>query len=113
VNLFKRVFNIGCIGVRAAIERRIPSWQIERIGRLQKYRVRSIVRHTYETVPFYRDAMEQRGLRPENFRSADDLARLPLLDDVTVRNDPDQFASARYGGKFRRVIPGSTNAQTE
>ena len=77
MNLFKRLFNTGYVGARAALERRIPFWLIERIERLQRHRVRLIVRHAYTTVPFYRDAMEQRGLKPGDFRSADDWPACP------------------------------------
>ncbi len=101
MNWFKRLLNTGYVGARAGIERRVPFWPIERIERLQRYRVRAMIRHAYETVPFYRDAMQQRGLRPVDFQSADDLARLPLLDDLTVRDHPEQFASTRYDGQSR------------
>ena len=111
MNLFKRLFNTGYVGARAALKRRIPFWPIERIERLQRHRVRSIVRHAYTTAPFYRDAMEQRGLKPGDFRSADDLARLPLLDDLTVRNNPELFASTRYSDQSRLTAytSGSTS----
>lgn len=111
MNWFKRLLNTGYVGARASIERRVPFWPIERIERLQRDRTRSMVRHAFETVPFYRDAMQQRGLRPEDFRSAADLARLPLLDDLTVRNRPDQFASTRYDGRSRLTAytSGSTS----
>ncbi len=35
--------------------------------------------------------MDQRGLRPEDFRSASDLRKLPLVDKVTVQDNLDQF----------------------
>lgn len=111
MNLFKRLLNTGYVGARAAIERRIPFWPIDWIERLQQHRVRSIIRHAYKTVPFYRNAMKQLGLRPEDFQCADDLARLPLLDDLTVRNYPDQFASTRYDDHSRLTVytSGSTS----
>jgi len=111
VNRLRRLLNTGYVGARVIVERRIPFWPIERVERLQRRRVRAIVRHAYETVPFYRDTMKERGLRPEDFESADDLARLPLLDGVTVRNDPDRFASTRYNDRNRTIAytSGSTN----
>ena len=103
----RRLLNSGRVGALAAVERRIPYWPIERVERLQRYRLRAIVRHAYETVPYYRRAMDERGLRPGDFRTVADLAKLPLLGDETVRRDPDQFASTRYDDRSRLVYQTS------
>jgi phenylacetate-CoA ligase len=91
----------------AAVERRIPYWPMERIQRLQSRRVQSIVRHAYETVPYYRRTMDELGLRPGDFQTAADLARLPLLDDVLVRQAPDEFASTCYDARSRHTFRSS------
>src|SRR5215218_3065262 len=90
----KRLVNTGHMAALAAVERRIPFWPLERIERLQCRRLQSIVRHAYETVPYYRRTMDELGLLPGDFQTVDDLAKLPLIDDATVRQDPDQFASS-------------------
>lgn len=110
MNLGRRLLNTGYVAARAGVERWIPYWPLERIERLQRFRVRSIVRHAYESVPFYRDAMRERGLSPEDFRSAADLARLPLIDGLTVREDPERFASTRCDDRSRLTVytSGST-----
>ena len=51
------------------IERRLPWWPIERIERIQGRRVRSMVRHAYESVPFYREEMRRLGLTPADFQA--------------------------------------------
>lgn len=38
-----------------------------------------MVAHAYATVPYYRAVMDARGFTPRDFRTADDLARLPLV----------------------------------
>ena len=111
MNWINRLLNTGYVGTRACIERFVPFWSIERIEQLQRYRVRSIVRHAYETVPFYRDVMKERSLQPEDFQTAADLARLPLLDDLAVRNQSERFASTRYNEQSRLTAytSGSTS----
>jgi len=79
----------------AARERRVPHWSPDRIERLQRRRVRAIVAYAYENVPFYRDVMRDRGLAPEDFRGAEDLARLPR-QAVRVRGADGREAA--YGG---------------
>jgi len=51
--LLRRVWNTVRVGVLAWRERRVPYWPNRWIEQMQARRVRSIVRHAYETVPFY------------------------------------------------------------
>ncbi len=105
----KRLVNTGHMAALAAVERRIPYWSLERIERLQSRRLQSIVRHAYETVPYYRRTMEELGLRPGDFQTVADLAKLPLIDATTVRRDPDQFASTAYDDRSRHAFHSSGN----
>ena len=50
---------------------------------LQTQRLRQQVTRAYEKVPFYRQALEQRGVHPEDIQSLDDIERLPF----TVKDD--------------------------
>jgi len=109
----RRFLNTARVAVLARRERRIPWWSAERVRRLQQRRLRSIVRHAYDTVSFYRRAMDERGLRPEDFTDVSDLARLPLVDDLDVRKNLDDLVSSAYrdrslqavrtGGAYTRV----------
>ena len=100
------------IHARGRVERTLPFWPATAIEALQRRRVRSIVRHAYETVPFYRDAMDERSLRPDDFNSAEDLARLPLVDRLTVQQELDRFLSSSYadeGSRTASYTSGSTS----
>lgn len=99
----RRLVNTGSLAMAAAVERRLPWWPRERIERLQRRRLRSIVRHAYETVPFYREAMHERGRSPGDFRTVADLAMLPPIDGDMVRRDPERFVSSRYDDRSRHV----------
>jgi len=41
--------------------------------------LRQILRHAYDTVPFYRQRFDEVGLHPRDVRSFEDYARLPVL----------------------------------
>jgi len=97
----RRLANTGYLAALARFERSVPWWPRERIERLQRHRLRSIVRHAYATVPFYRDAMDACGLRPDDFRTVADLAKLPLLTGEEVRADPARFASTDFDDRSR------------
>ena len=80
-------------------DKAVPFLPAERLHAMQNRRVRSIVAHAYGTVPFYRRAMDERGLRPADFRSAEDLARLPLIGGGELCADPGDFLSTAVASR--------------
>ncbi|MEV7906575.1 phenylacetate--CoA ligase PaaK [Streptomyces anulatus] len=64
----------------------------ERLGRgeleaLQLERLRSTLRHAYDNVPFYRNAFDSAGLRPDDCRTLADLARFPFTVKADLRDN--------------------------
>jgi phenylacetate-CoA ligase len=98
-----RALRTGHVQGRARIERTVPFWPIDWIERLQRRRLRSIVRHAYATVPFYRRAMDERGLEPQDFQIPSDLSKLPLIDGITVQEHPDEFLSTAFDERTLEV----------
>jgi phenylacetate-CoA ligase len=101
MNWIKRLLNTSYLKARVRVEGTVPFWPIAWIERLQRYRLRAIIQHAYRSVPFYRQAMDERGLRPSDFRTVEDLARLPLIDGKTVQRNSEAFLSTRYGDESR------------
>ncbi|HXJ78870.1 MAG TPA: hypothetical protein VMS64_09335, partial [Candidatus Methylomirabilis sp.] len=95
----------------SVLERRVPWWPIERVEWLQRRRIRATIEYAYENVPFYRRALDERGLAPRDFRSHRDLERLPLIDGSMLAVDPDDFTAQRYRHEGREVFntSGSTS----
>jgi len=77
-------------------ERHLPYQPLSKILSLQNRRLQCMVAHAYKTVPYYREIMDQAGMRPEDFRAADDLASLPLLTREQVAREPERFVSNRH-----------------
>jgi phenylacetate-CoA ligase len=82
------------------------------IERDQGRRVRAMVAHAARHVPHYREALRRLGLRADDFRSAADLARLPLIERTDLQRDPEAFLSAGIGrrGALELRSGGSTGA---
>jgi len=59
--------------------------------RFQDSMLRRVVRHAYETTPFYRDLMEEIRLTPRDVTSASDLSRLPLTSKALMKRVPAEF----------------------
>lgn len=53
---------------------------------VQLERLKAIVSHAGAHVPYYREIFSQQGVRPEEIRSREDFARLPILSKATVQS---------------------------
>ena len=60
----------------------------DRLRALQERRLRALVRHAYEEVPYYRRLMDAAGVGPDDVRTADDLPRLPFTTKDLLRRTP-------------------------
>lgn len=70
-------------------------WDASRMGAWQDERLRSIVQHAYEHVPYYRELFDRHGIRPHAFRGREDLARIPVLTRATVKSRIEDMKSRR------------------
>ncbi|MFF3213172.1 phenylacetate--CoA ligase PaaK [Streptomyces sp. NPDC002886] len=84
----------------------------ERMGRdelaaLQLTRLRETLRRAYERVPFYRQAFDKAGLRPDDCRSLSDLALFPFTTKSDLR---DQYPFGMFAvprSEVRRIHASS------
>ena len=53
---------------------------------LQLRRLQMTTAWTYERIPYYRSQMDERGVRPRDIRSLDDVRRLPFTDEGALRD---------------------------
>ncbi|MFM9373451.1 phenylacetate--CoA ligase PaaK [Streptomyces sp. Da 82-17] len=74
---------------------------------LQLERLRGTLRHAYENVPFYRAAFDKAGLRPEDCRTLDDLARFPFTAKGDLRDNYPFGMFAVDRDRVRRVHASS------
>ncbi len=72
-------------------------WDAETMRAWQDERLRSIVRHAYEHVPYYRALFDHHGIRVDKFRGCEDLTRIPVLTRETVKSRIEDLKSRRPG----------------
>ncbi|MDZ4168688.1 MAG: hypothetical protein U1E26_03410 [Coriobacteriia bacterium] len=82
----------------------------EQLNALQMERLQSLLAHCYEYVPYYRRLFDELGAHPDDIRSLDDYARLPVLEKETLRANLASFiATNQYGKRLSSVATsGST-----
>jgi len=62
---------------------------------MQNKRVRKIIRFASLNVPYYRELFRDRRFRPEDFQTAEDLCRLPVISPMRVRKNANLFRPDR------------------
>jgi len=77
----------------------------------QDRKLRDLVRHAYETVPFYRDLYDSVGFSPAAFRGLADLQSLPIVSKDDLRRWPADQTVAR-GTDLRRCQASSSSGTT-
>ena len=63
--------------IECASREQILAWQNERLVKQ--------VRHVWDSVPYYRHKMEEKGLTPDDIRGVEDLQKLPFLSKDDLR----------------------------
>jgi phenylacetate-CoA ligase len=92
----ERLWWTGYAFCRGVAAERLPRKSPKAISDLQNRRVRSMVTHAWQSVPHYRDAMKDTGLRPDDIDGVEALVELPLIDGSDLAAEPDRFYSDRY-----------------
>jgi phenylacetate-CoA ligase len=78
----------------------------------QEERLAALIRHCYENVPYYRQVMDDRKLRPGDVQSIEDLAKLPILEKEDLRRNFDRLLSRTANRRSLRLAhtSGSTGS---
>jgi phenylacetate-CoA ligase len=72
-------------------------WEAGKMRAWQDERLRVVVRHAYDHVPYYRELFDRHGLKPEHIGGAGDLHRIPVLTRDTVKQRIEDLKSRRPG----------------
>ncbi len=82
-------------------------WSRERIDAYQRDALRAMVAHAYQTSPYYRRAFDAERARPDDVRTLEDLASLPLLAKATARANAGDLVDASLDPRRLRVVTTS------
>ena len=67
-------------------QKEIETMPIEEMKKLQSEKLVKQVKHVYENVPYYRNLMDEKGVKPEDIKGIDDLHKLPFLTKADLRD---------------------------
>lgn len=69
-------------------------WSVLQIAEWRDAKLRKLVQHAYDTVPYCHEVMNEGGISPASIRSTADLERLPLLAKEMIKRAPERFVSS-------------------
>jgi len=85
-------------------------WPRDGILAFQDERLRSLIRHAYDNVPYYRRVFEKRELKPDDIQTSEDLVKLPILTKQLIRNNFTDLVARSFPKK--EIVPGATGGST-
>jgi phenylacetate-CoA ligase len=88
-----------------------PRTSRERIVAFQERRLRELVRHAYDNVPYYRHLFDQAGIKPHDIRGLADLERIPITTKATLQS-LGRSEMITSGMSAARLIARQTNGST-
>ena len=82
----------------------------EELSNLQSNKLKALIRHCYDNVPYYSRLLKTLGLTPDDFQSKEDLVKLPLLTKQIVRDHYDELIATNIPSS--RILDHSTGGST-
>lgn len=80
------------------------------ITEIQNRKLRKLVHHCYESIPYYTKLFDRLGIKPEDIQTREDLGKLPILTKQIIRDNYDDLMPA--GIQSSRLIKCSTGGST-
>lgn len=103
----KKMVNIFLFLDLAKMKKKIPK-DFSRTKKIQSRRVRKLVKKAYK-IPFYKERFDKAGVRPEEIRTGEDLAKLPLLTKDELRAwMNEECKNPKYENWFKDTTSGSS-----
>jgi phenylacetate-CoA ligase len=77
----------GGFGVYKSLLSKSQWFSTDELKAYQNEKLREVIRHAYDTVPYYRAVFDERGLKPSDVKTQKDLIKLPLLTKADIRKN--------------------------
>ena len=81
----------------------------EQLATLQWQRLKRLLEHCYREVPYYQRQWRELGITPDDIRSLDDYARLPMLTKADIRAHGDELEARSWR---KRMLYKNTSGST-
>jgi len=85
-------------------------WSPERLRELQNDKLRALIKHAYENVPYYHRTFQEKGLTVNDIQAVGDLQKLPVLTKDIIRKNFSELLAKNSNKRrpFLNATGGST-----
>jgi len=85
-------------------------WSREKLEQYQLEQLEKLLNHAYKNVPYYRRVFDERGLKPGDIQSIEDLRKLPFLTKEIIRKNKEKLKAANFhGSAFSNATTGGSS----
>lgn len=85
-------------------------WDNNQICEYRDHKLQIMVKHAYNTVPYYRRIFNEGGINPDSIKNIDDLKILPILTKDIINTHKDELISTNL--PKGKIINGETGGTT-
>jgi len=85
-------------------------WSPQQLRELQNEKLRALIIHAYENVPYYRRIFDERGLSDRDIQTVEDLKKLPILTKDDIRQNAKDMLAKDF--QQWKPIYGTTGGST-
>lgn len=88
------------------------AWSYERMCEYRDRKLQRMIRHCYNTVPYYQKLFHEYGVNPAEIKRMEDLRKLPVLTKREVQKNVTDFISRAANSRQIKIHPtgGTTGA---
>jgi phenylacetate-CoA ligase len=105
--LHERIKGHSTLRILAEMEH--DQWlQSNEVQQVQEGRLQHFLMQAFSSVPYYRELLQQVGLRCSDFQCEADLVKLPLLDKTIIRDRLNELKSSQHNNVQEFSTGGST-----
>lgn len=79
------------------------TWTLDQLRSYQEARLKDLIDHAYANVPYYNELFKANRLHPEDFKSLDDLPKIPFLTSEIIAHRWKDL-TARNVSRFNREL---------
>jgi len=84
----------------------------DELEELQNERLRIIIQHAYENVPYYRRIFNEHGLKPNDIQTKEDLKLLPILTKDDIRKHFKELIAKNFK-KYKPILSHTSGSTGE
>ncbi|MDH7506378.1 MAG: phenylacetate--CoA ligase family protein [Candidatus Thermoplasmatota archaeon] len=85
-------------------------WSYSELEKLQLKRLKQLLKHANDNVPFYHKMFKKLNFKPTDVKSVNDLNKLPILTKEIINKNYDELYATNYSKE--KLIPFTTSGST-